>query len=111
MGVGGEADSRRDRDPPAMSAVQIESTTTSHESLAAVSAPERVELAEREIDGLSVALYWTRGTDVVGVTVDDSRTGDSFELVVAENERALDVFHHPFAYARARGIELLDVTS
>jgi hypothetical protein len=67
---------------------------------------ERVELAEREFDGLSVALYWTRGTDVVAVTVDDATTGDSFELVLAENERPLDVFHHPFAYARARGIEL-----
>jgi hypothetical protein len=70
-------------------------------------APERVELAERESDSVSVRLYWTRGTDVVAVTVDDARTGDSFELVVAENERALDVFQHPFAYARARGVELL----
>ena len=70
-------------------------------------APERVELAERESDAVSVTLYWTRGTDVVAVTVDDAITGDSFEIVVAENERALDVFDHPFVYARARGIELL----
>lgn len=75
--------------------------------IAALPAPERIELAERESDLVSVTLYWTRGTDVVAVKVDDARTGDSFELVVAENERALDVFDHPFAYARARGIQLL----
>jgi hypothetical protein len=90
-----------------MPAIQIENATTSHQPLAFLPAPERVELAARESDSVSVTLYWTRGTDVVAVTVDDARTGDSFELVVAENERALDVFHHPFAYARARGIELL----
>jgi hypothetical protein len=69
---------------------------------------ERVELAERESDGISVALYWVRGTDVVVVTVDDGASGDAFELVVAEYERLLDVFQHPFAYAHARGIELSD---
>jgi hypothetical protein len=73
----------------------------------AQSPPERVQLAERESDLVSVSLYWTRGTDVVAVTVDDARTGDFFELVVADNERALDVFHHPFAYARARGVEFV----
>jgi hypothetical protein len=70
-------------------------------------AAERVELDTRESDSLAVTLSWTRGTDVLAVTVDDARTGDSFELVVAENERALDVFQHPFAYARARGVQLL----
>jgi hypothetical protein len=108
MVVGGEADSRRERDAEAMSAIQIEHTTSGHQPRAAVRAPEPVELAEREFDGVSVALYWTRGTDVVAVTVDDARTGDSFELVVADNERALDVFHHPFAYARARGVLFAD---
>ena len=71
-----------------------------------VSPTERVELAERESDSISVTLSWTPGSDVVAVTVDDAKTGDSFELVVADNERALDVFDHPFAYARARGVEL-----
>ena len=68
---------------------------------------ERTELAAREDNGISVELYWTRGTDVLAVTVADAMTGDYFELVVADNERPLDVFYHPFAYARARGIELL----
>jgi hypothetical protein len=90
-----------------MSATHIEHETSSRQPFVALSAPERVELAQRESAFVSVTLYWTRGTDLVAVTVEDARTGDSFELVVAENERALDVFQHPFAYARARGIELL----
>ena len=68
---------------------------------------ERTELAAREDNGISVELYWTRGTDALAVSVADATTGDYFELVVADNERPLDVFYHPFAYARARGIELL----
>jgi hypothetical protein len=69
---------------------------------------ERVELADREFDSIFVALCWVRGTDVVVVTVDDGASGDAFELVVADYERPLDVFQHPFAYAHARGIELSD---
>jgi hypothetical protein len=77
------------------------------EMFEAVCAIERVELATRESSGVSVALYWTRRTDALAVTVDDTATGDQFELVVADNERPLDVFYHPFAYARARGLELM----
>jgi hypothetical protein len=77
------------------------------ESFAALCAVERKELAAREYDGVSVALYWTRGTDALAVTVADAATGDYFELVVADNERPLDVYYHPFAYARSRGVELL----
>lgn len=90
-----------------MSASHNDIATKSGEPIAAFSAAERVELAGREFDGVSVALYWTRATDVLAVAVDDAATGDSFELVLAEHERPLDVFHHPFAYARARGIQLL----
>ena len=36
------------------------------------------------------------------VAVNDSKTGDSFSLEVHEGERALDVFHHPYAYAASR---------
>ena len=67
----------------------------------------RIDLATREHNGVAVALYWTRGTKNLAVTVDDASTGDYFELVVADNERPLDVFYHPFAYARARGVELI----
>jgi hypothetical protein len=56
------------------------------------------ELARRENDGLAVVLHWHPRSDGVTVSVDDARTGDSFEFAVAR-ERALQAFHHPFAYA------------
>jgi hypothetical protein len=86
---------------------QRHTATTVDELFAALVDTERVELAEREHDGVSVALYWARGTDALAVTVEDATTGDYFELALADNERPLDVFYHPFAYARARGIELI----
>jgi len=63
------------------------------------------ELAFRTADGLEVALLWHPGVDVLSVAVLDSKTGDSFELLVDEADRALDVFHHPYAYAAHRGLD------
>lgn len=63
------------------------------------------ELALREADGLEVALLWHRREGFVSVVVADSRTGEAFELVVRATDNALDVFHHPFAYAAHRGLE------
>ena len=60
--------------------------------------PRRLELATRESDGLHVQLLWDPMTDAVTVAVEDLRAGDRFDLAVAR-ERALDAFHHPFAYA------------
>jgi hypothetical protein len=65
----------------------------------------RTELASRETNGITVRLLWSRGTNVVTVTVDDATNGDHFELVLDEHDLVLDVFHHPFAHAAARGIE------
>jgi hypothetical protein len=56
------------------------------------------ELAARERDGISVRLLWHPHENAVTVSVEDARLGDCFELAVAP-ERALDAFHHPFAYA------------
>jgi hypothetical protein len=42
---------------------------------------------------------------VVTVTVHDAANDEHFELILDEHDRALDVFHHPFAHAAARGIE------
>jgi hypothetical protein len=67
----------------------------------------RTELASRETNGLTVRLLWSRSTNLVTVAVDDAANDDYFELVLDEGERALDVFHHPFAHAAARGIEFL----
>ena len=56
------------------------------------------ELAHRSGDGIEVSLRWTRRTDIVTVVVGDLRTGESFAFAVPP-DRALDAFHHPFAYA------------
>jgi hypothetical protein len=65
----------------------------------------RVELAVREQSGVAVTLHWVRGTDLLFVSVVDRRNGEAFELVLQPDERALDVFHHPYAYAAARGLD------
>ena len=65
----------------------------------------RAELTVRERDGIGVTLFWVCGTGVLVVAVADQRDGTSFELVLEPGDRALDVFHHPYAYAAARGID------
>jgi hypothetical protein len=60
--------------------------------------PETRELAARENDGLHVLLLWHPREDDLTVSVEDTRAGDRFQLVVA-SDRALDAFYHPFAYA------------
>ena len=60
------------------------------------------ELAHRRNDGLDVRLLWEPATDRVSVSLHDARTGEGFEVEVGRDERALDVFHHPFAYAAVR---------
>jgi hypothetical protein len=66
----------------------------------------RIELAVRHQDGTSVSLFWTRETNMLAVEVVDHRNGDSFEFVLEPDERPLDAFYHPYAYAAARGLDL-----
>ena len=63
------------------------------------------ELASRRSGTLQVALLWIRETDVFAVSVEDSSTGDRFELVVEDCGNALDIFYHPYAYAALRGVD------
>jgi hypothetical protein len=63
------------------------------------------ELNHRSTDGLDIRLLWDRLVDKVFVAVVDTQTGDSFEVDVEAGERALEVFHHPFAFAAFRGAE------
>jgi hypothetical protein len=71
------------------------------EALAGGPSPRTVrELARRENDGIEVTLLWSPGDDRLTVTVSDSRSGEWFALDAARSE-ALDVFRHPYAYARA----------
>ena len=60
----------------------------------------RTELARRENNGVQVSLYWSRSTNDVTVEVVDTVRDERFELAV-DPARALDAFHHPFAYAAA----------
>jgi hypothetical protein len=64
------------------------------------------ELAIRSAGSTTVALLWSRSTDRLRVTVEDTACGDFFELVVGKDERPLDVFHHPYAYAATRRLRL-----
>jgi hypothetical protein len=57
------------------------------------------ELDSRTNDGIHVRLLWNQSDDQVVVAIDDAKTGDSFVVSVQHDERALDVFHHPYAYA------------
>jgi hypothetical protein len=66
----------------------------------------RTELASRESNGITVRLFWSRSTNLVTVAVADAANDDYFELVLEDNARALDVFHHPFAHAAARGLDV-----
>jgi hypothetical protein len=56
------------------------------------------ELAHRTSNGLDVILLWSRRTGRLIVSVTDIRTDEAF-TVDAPRQRALDVYHHPFAYA------------
>ena len=61
------------------------------------------ELAQRENDGIAVTLLWHSATDRLTVTVRDWRTGEAFDLD-AHPHSAMDVFHHPYAYAAQQGL-------
>ena len=60
------------------------------------------ELDHRVNDGIDVRLLWHPRDDRALVAVSDARTGESFTIGVRDGERALDVFHHPYAYAATR---------
>lgn len=57
------------------------------------------ELDRRTSDGLEVRLLWQPLDNGVSVAVSDAKTGEAFEVEVRPGQRALDVFHHPYAYA------------
>ena len=60
------------------------------------------ELDHRVSDGIDVRMLWRPQDDRVLVAVADAKTGQSFTIEVGADQRALDVFHHPFAYAGNR---------
>jgi hypothetical protein len=63
------------------------------------------ELDHRSSEGVDVRLLWNEHDACVSVAVLDATTGDHFTVHVLACDRALDVFHHPFAYAAWRGVD------
>ena len=62
-------------------------------------ATEPRELDGRNSDGIHVQLLWHPFDGRVSVAVNDTKTGEAFELEVRYGEHPLDVFRHPYAYA------------
>jgi hypothetical protein len=60
------------------------------------------ELDARKSDGIHVRLLWHPEDDHVSVAVNDTKTGEIFDLPVHDGQLALDVFQHPYAYAAMR---------
>ena len=60
------------------------------------------ELDTRAGDGIYVRLLWHPDDGHVSVAVNDTKIGETFDLFIHDGESALDVFHHPYAYAAMR---------
>ncbi len=60
------------------------------------------ELHSRISDGIRVRLLWHSRDGHVSVAVEDTKTGEMFDLPVGDDDRPLDIFHHPYAYAARR---------
>jgi hypothetical protein len=61
------------------------------------------ELAERTSSGTLVRLFWRQGTRELWVEVWEPEF-DVTIVIPAEPERALEAFHHPYAYAASHGV-------
>ena len=66
---------------------------------------EIIELDTRTTDGIDVRLLWQSAEERVSVTARDVHSGETVEVEVRDHERALAVFHHPYAYAAFHGVE------
>ena len=60
------------------------------------------ELDSRSADRIEVRLLWSDVDGRVMVALADARSGDGFSIEVRDGDNALDVFHHPYAYAAWR---------
>jgi hypothetical protein len=65
------------------------------------------ELDFRATDGIEVRLLWQPGSADVIVDVFDTNAGGGFRLDVP-GARALDAFHHPYAYAASDGVSFAE---
>jgi hypothetical protein len=69
------------------------------------------ELHSRVSDGIHVRLLWCEHDGRLSVTVIDFKEGAEFSLDVLDAARALDVFHHPYAYAAHHGVEAVSTAA
>ncbi len=69
------------------------------------------ELDSRVNDGIAVRLLWHPDSGRLSVGVNDTKTGERFEVLVREGDRPLEVFHHPYAFAAWRGMATSEVPS
>ncbi len=70
-----------------------------------LASPTEHELESRTSDGIHVRLLWDMLDGQVSVAVEDRKSGEAFRVAVRSNDRALDVFHHPYAYAAWQGVD------
>jgi len=63
------------------------------------------ELHSRVSDGIDVRLLWRADNDCLFVTVTDTKHHEELWIEVRDQGRALDVFHHPYAYAAHQGVQ------
>jgi hypothetical protein len=63
-----------------------------------------VELADRHSNDFDVALFWGRRTGRLWVEVTHRGSGQT-SVIAATPANALDVFHHPFAYAEEDALD------
>ena len=68
---------------------------------------KRRELAHRVNNGIEVGLYWDKVGDTLTLEVYDAKLDEYFELEVPR-DRALDAFHHPYAYLAASEAHTVD---
>ena len=67
-----------------------------------LTSPRTRELDSRVNEGIRVRLLWHSDDGHLSVAVEDTKTGEMFDLPVGDGDRPLDVFHHPYAYAARR---------
>jgi hypothetical protein len=73
-------------------------------------ATQRSELAHRSTDGIEVSLLWSQPSNRITVELIDNRIDERLEFEVA-NDKALDAFRHPYAYAPAQALDLVKTTT
>ncbi len=64
-------------------------------------------LSSRFGNGVRVELLWRQRDNTAFVAVVDHRNGETLVLDVHDTDNALDVFHHPYAYAAHRRVDHL----